>query len=114
MSNVLPITYHERKLWELLPSLDERMEVGKNQRSQTSREAHSVMAPKKGRMDPIQLIIDSNAGRVEKLIPIRYERMLISPFAFLRGSAIVMAEDLSNTRSSGIYVQCCGDCHLMN
>jgi len=114
MSVVVPVTYHERKLWEPLPSLDERMEVGKNQRSQTPREAHGDMAPRKGRMDPIQLIIDSNAGRVEKLIPIRYARMLISPFAFLRGSAIVMAEDLSNTPSSGIYVQCCGDCHLMN
>jgi len=114
MSAVVPITYHERKPWEPLPSLDERMAIGKNQRSQTPREAHVDMAPHKERVDPIQLIIDSNAGRVEKLVPIRYQRMLVSPFAFLRGSAIVMAEDLSNTPRSGIYVQCCGDCHLMN
>jgi uncharacterized protein (DUF2252 family) len=90
------------------------MESGKNQRLQTPREAHEEMAPEKGRTDPVQLIIDSNIGRVEKLVPIRYQRMLTSPFAFLRGSALVMAEDLSKTPGSGIYVQCCGDCHLMN
>ena len=63
----------------------------------------------KGRADPIQLLIDLDAGRVPKLIPIRYGRMLQSPFAFLRGSAVVMAEDLFNTPCSDIYVQCCGD-----
>jgi uncharacterized protein (DUF2252 family) len=108
------LVYPERKIWGPLASLGERMEMGKNQRLSTPREAHSAMAPSAGRADPIQLIIDSGIGRVEKLLPIRYSRMLASPFAFLRGSAIVMAEDLSHTPCSGIFVQCCGDCHLMN
>ena len=108
------IIYPHREIWELLPSLKVRMAKGKQQRSQTSREAHATAAPQERRTDPIQLLIDSGAGRVEHLLPIRYGRMLLSPFAFLRGSAIVMAADLSNTPCSGIYVQCCGDCHLMN
>jgi len=108
------IIYPHREIWEPLPSLKVRMAKGKQQRSQTSREAHATAAPQESRTDPIQLLIDSGAGRVEHLLPIRYGRMLISPFAFLRGSAIVMAADLSNTPCSGIYVQCCGDCHLMN
>ena len=56
----------------------------------------------------------SNQGRVPELIPIRYGRMLHSPFAFLRGSASVMAFDLAKTPVSGIRVQACGDAHLMN
>ena len=56
----------------------------------------------------------SSLGRVPELIPIRYGRMLASPFAFLRGSAAVMAGDLAATPASGIFVQACGDCHLSN
>jgi uncharacterized protein (DUF2252 family) len=108
------LVYPERKIQEPLPSLAERMEKGRNQRPLTPMDAHATMAPAAGRKDPIQLIIDSGAGRLETLLPIRYGRMLKSPFAFLRGSAIVMAEDLSNIPDSGIIVQCCGDCHLMN
>jgi uncharacterized protein (DUF2252 family) len=104
----------KRNIWDPVPTVSERMALGKNQRLITSREAHAEPSPSRGRTDPIQLLIDSEKGRVEKLIPIRYGRMLQSPFAFLRGSATVMAEDLSNTPCSGIYVQCCGDCHLMN
>ena len=108
------LIYKKRKIWEPLPSIQERMELGKNQRLTTPREAHATMAPAEGRADPIQLLIDLDSGRVPRLIPIRYGRMLQSPFAFLRGSAVVMAEDLYNTPCSDIYVQCCGDCHLMN
>ncbi len=104
----------KRNIWDSVPSLYERMAAGKNQRGVTSREAHAQSASARDRTDPIQLLIDSEKGRVESLIPIRYGRMLQSPFAFLRGSAIVMAEDLSNIPCSGIFVQCCGDCHLMN
>jgi uncharacterized protein (DUF2252 family) len=114
MRAVNKLVYPDRKIWDPIPSMAERMELGKKQRSVTAREAHSSMATKQGRTDPIQLLIDSSVGRVPKLLPIRYGRMLQSPFAFLRGSAIVMAEDLSNTPCSEIYVQCCGDCHLMN
>src|SRR5450432_4204252 len=112
--SVTKLIYPERHIWEPLPTVAERMEMGKKQRTQTPREAHPEAAPTSGRADPIQLIIDSNQGRVESLVPIRYERMLHAPFAFMRGSAVVMAEDLGHTPSSGIYVQCCGDCHLMN
>ncbi len=108
------LIYQERKLWDPLFSLDERMAQGKNQRIRIPREAHATIAPPEGRTDPVQLLIDSAAGRVENLVPIRYGRMLASPFSFLRGSALVMAEDLSRVADSGIYVQCCGDCHLMN
>ncbi len=114
MPPVNKLVYPKRKIWQPLPSIQERMELGKNQRLSTPREAHANAAPKEGRADPIQLLIDSSAGRVEKLLPIRYGRMLLSPFAFLRGAAIVMAEDLYHTPCSDIYVQCCGDCHLMN
>jgi len=108
------IPFSKRNIWEPISSLEERMELGKKQRVTTPREAHAQSAPSKHRTDPIQLLIESEKGRMEKLIPIRYGRMLQSSFAFLRGSAAVMAEDLSNTPCSGIYVQCCGDCHLMN
>jgi uncharacterized protein (DUF2252 family) len=104
----------ERKMWDPIPTVEQRMDRGKKQRLITPRDAHATMAPKQGRVDPIQLLIDTSAGRVLKLLPIRYGRMLQSPFAFLRGSAVVMAEDLSNIPCSEIYVQCCGDCHLMN
>ena len=114
MDELNRLIYPERKLWEPLFSLDERIAQGKNQRFRVSREAHASMAPQEGRPDPVQLLIDSGSGRVEELIPIRYGRMLASPFSFLRGSALVMAEDLSRIPDSGIYVQCCGDCHLMN
>jgi uncharacterized protein (DUF2252 family) len=105
----------ERKVWEPLPTLAERFSDGKSKREQTPREAHSSNAyDRVDRVDPIQLIIDSNQDRLQDLVPIRHSRMLQSPFAFFRGTAIVMAEDLSHTPNSGIYVQSCGDCHLMN
>jgi uncharacterized protein (DUF2252 family) len=106
--------YPDREIWQPLLSLEERMTMGRSQRLHTPREAHATGVSSNGRFNPIQLIIDSGAGRIKDLIPIRYERMSHSAFAFLRGSANVMAEDLSNTPSSGVYVQCCGDCHLMN
>jgi uncharacterized protein (DUF2252 family) len=108
------IPFPTRNIWEPILTRQQRMESGKNQRLITPRDAHEQQAPSKQRRDPIQLLIESEKGRVPKLVPIRYGRMLQSPFAFLRGSAIVMAEDLSHTPCSGIYVQCCGDCHLMN
>jgi hypothetical protein len=114
MADMHRLVYPEREVWKPLPSLQERMDLGKRQRGQTPREAHAQVVPMEGRPDPVQLIIDSGENRMQELLPIRYARMLQSSFAFLRGSAIVMAEDLSRVTSSGIYVQCCGDCHLMN
>jgi uncharacterized protein (DUF2252 family) len=64
--------------------------------------------------DPVAVIKESSEGRVENLIPLRYSRMLESPFTFFRGSAILQAMDLARTHASGIKVQACGDAHLMN
>jgi uncharacterized protein (DUF2252 family) len=114
MTVVNQIPFPKRNIWEPILTLKERMAAGRNQRLITPREAHAQKVSPKDRTDPIQLLIDSEKGRVQKLVPIRYGRMLKSPFDFLRGAAMVMAEDLSNTPCSGIYVQCCGDCHLMN
>jgi uncharacterized protein (DUF2252 family) len=67
-----------------------------------------------GERDALALIEESDKDRVEQLLPIRFTRMAESPFAFFRGSAIVQAHDLKGTPSTGLTVQCCGDCHLMN
>jgi uncharacterized protein (DUF2252 family) len=72
------------------------------------------MALSRSGRDPLSLIEKSNKGRVKHLLPIRFTRMLESPFAFFRGTAIVQAHDLKSTPSAGIVVQSCGDCHLMN
>ena len=65
-------------------------------------------------VDALALIEESNAGRVPGLVPVRYGRMAQSPFAFFRGSSIVQARDLLTTPSTGVKVQLCGDCHIMN
>jgi uncharacterized protein (DUF2252 family) len=79
---------------------------------QTPRESHAEYQP--GPRDPIELLEQQAANRVPDLVPIRYGRMLASPFAFYRGAALVMASDLSRTPTSGLPVQACGDAHLAN
>ena len=64
--------------------------------------------------DPLAILRASDAGRLEQLVPIRYGRMLQTPFTFYRGAAAVMAADLAKTPTTGIRVQACGDCHLLN
>jgi uncharacterized protein (DUF2252 family) len=66
------------------------------------------------RADPVQLLEAQAKTRVPELVPIRYGRMLVSPFTFYRGAALIMAQDLSTTPRSGLTVQCCGDAHLSN
>lgn len=106
---------HERKIWQPLPTVAERMSHGKALRDKTPREMQgNASYIKNDRADPIQLIIASNYDRLQDLVPIRHGRMLQSAFAFYRGAAMIMAEDLSYTPSCGIYVQSCGDCHMMN
>jgi len=75
---------------------------------------HGPWKPADNRPDPIELLIQSNQSRLPELVPIRYGRMLESPFTFLRGSPIVMAADLSSTPVIGFQVQLCGDAHLRN
>src|SRR6516162_1274678 len=87
---------------------------GKALREAAPREAHGSWEPHKDRLDPIEILIESNEGRLPQLIPIRFGRMLQSPFAFYRGSARLMAADLAHTPASGLTVQACGDAHLLN
>ena len=87
---------------------------GKALRDSSPLQDHRFVAPRPKRFSSIAVLERSNEDRLEDLIPIRYSRMLTSPFSFLRGSAALMADDLSRTPSSGIYVQACGDCHLLN
>jgi uncharacterized protein (DUF2252 family) len=96
-----------------MPS-QERRAAGRAMRLRVPRESHGDWAPAADRPDPVDIIIASNAGREENLVPIRHARMLTSPFAFLRGSAAVMSWDLAHAPTTGIRVQACGDCHLMN
>lgn len=66
------------------------------------------------RRDPVEIIEQTNEGRLQELVPIRHSRMSISPFTFYRGAAAVMAADLAAQPNSGVIVQCCGDCHVLN
>lgn len=95
-------------------SRDERLAAGKLLRDKVPRTSHAGWVPLAKRRDPIDILEDSNRDRVPELVPIRYGRMLRSPFTFLRGSAGLMAYDLASTPNTGLRVQACGDCHLLN
>jgi uncharacterized protein (DUF2252 family) len=94
-------------------TLAERYEQGVGLRQRTPREKHADLLGPSDR-DPVAILAASDRTRIPELIPVRYERMLSGPFAFLRGAAAVMAQDLRHQPSVGIAVQACGDCHLMN
>jgi len=96
------------------PTIAERLAQGKALRERVPRASHALWEPAKDRRDVVAMLEESSIGRLPELIPIRYGRMTASPFAFLRGSAGVMAFDLAATPTTGIQVQLCGDCHLMN
>jgi uncharacterized protein (DUF2252 family) len=95
------------------PSRADRAAKGKLARSRTPF-ASLVETSTGPRADPISLLEQQAASRVSELVPIRYGRMLVSPFTFYRGAALIMAADLSSTASSGLYTQLCGDAHLSN
>ena len=95
-------------------SVDERIAEGKALRERFPRGAHAEWTPPASRPDPVALLEQQAADRLPDLAPLRYARMLASPFAFLRGSAIVMASDLAGTPVTGIRAQACGDAHLAN
>jgi len=92
----------------------ERAERGKAARAATPRSAHAGFEPGADRPDPLELLESQARTRVPELVPIRYGRMLVSPFTFYRGAAKIMAADLATTPDSGLTVQCCGDAHLSN
>src|SRR5207253_11465248 len=91
----------------------DRYGEGKRLRKKVRRERHADLLGTAAR-DAVAILAAGDRSRVPELIPVRYERMLASPFAFLRGAAAVMAEDLRHQPMAGIAVQACGDCHLMN
>ena len=95
-------------------SREERIQIGKSLRERLPRSSHAIWQPPAAGREPIEIIEASNRGRLQELIPIRYGRMLRSPFTFLRGSAALMAYDLATTPKTDIIVQACGDCHLLN
>ena len=92
----------------------ERAERGKAARVLVPRESHAVFDPVPGRRDPVGLLEEQSAGRVAELVPVRYGRMMVSPFTYFRGAALPMASDLAGTPVSGLAVQACGDAHLSN
>src|SRR5271168_2390494 len=96
------------------PTIEERMRQGKALRESVSRNSHAKWSAPPNRPDPIEILRQSDRGRLPDLLPIRYGRMQQSPFAFFRGSAAVMAWDLSKSPATGIHVQACGDCHASN
>ncbi len=92
----------------------ERRLAGKSLRQMVTRESQAVWDAQAYRRDALENLTLSNQGRVPELIPIRYGRMLRDPFAFLRGSPGLMAQDLAHTPVTGVRVQACGDAHLLN
>lgn len=91
-----------------------RLASGKAMRDRAPRQAHAAFERDASRANPIAILRADDKGRLQNLLPIRYGRMLRSPFTFYRGSAAVMAADLARSPSSGLTLQACGDCHLMN
>jgi uncharacterized protein (DUF2252 family) len=113
-SNIIGIREQRGDLSERFRSADERRAEGKRLRDKVPCEAHGGWKTPRDRRDPIDLLIESNHGRMPQLVPIRHGRMLESPFAFYRGSAALMASDLAHTPNTGLRVQACGDAHLQN
>jgi uncharacterized protein (DUF2252 family) len=95
-------------------SLEERAAAGKAARGKAPRSGYADWAPAADRADPVELLEGQATSRVDQLVPLRYARMLVSPFTFYRGAAAVMAADLAATPRSGFDVQLCGDAHLSN
>ena len=95
-------------------TVDERVARGQAARQETPRRSHGQWEPAPDRPDPVTLLEQQAASRVPDLVPVRYGRMLASPFTFYRGGALIMAADLAATPVTGITVQLCGDAHLSN
>ena len=96
------------------PTPAERAAKGKAARAAAPRSVHGEWAPAHDRRDPVELLEEQAASRVPELVPIRYGRMLVSPFTFYRGAAYPMAADLADVPRTGLDVQLCGDAHLSN
>ena len=101
-----------RKVAHLSPA--ERVARGKAARNDTPRSSHGRWEPATNRPDPVALLEEQAVSRVPELVPLRYGRMMVSPFTFYRGGALLMASDLAATPRSGLNAQICGDAHLSN
>ncbi|MFF2572613.1 DUF2252 domain-containing protein [Streptomyces sp. NPDC101191] len=97
-----------------MTTASERAERGRAARKRVPRSSHGRWIPSSQRPDPLAVLERESVDRLTELVPIRYGRMAVSPFSFLRGAAGVMAADLAATRSTGLTVQLCGDAHLLN
>src|SRR5258708_30777398 len=95
-------------------SIDERIARGRALRKRCPRKNQARWQAPAGRRDPVDILIEQGKARLQDLLPLRYARMKVSPFAFLRGGAAVMAADLAGTPDSGLRVQAGGDCHCLN
>lgn len=93
---------------------EERAQRGKSRREAMSRAAHASLRPKDRAFDPMDVLRASVGGREPRLLPIKYARMRVSPFAFFRGAVSIMATDLGRLPNSGLRVQLCGDAHVQN
>ncbi|MGJ5830351.1 DUF2252 domain-containing protein [Streptomyces ossamyceticus] len=93
---------------------EERAALGKAARRRSPRSGHAVYQPSPHRPDPLSILETQSAARVPELVPIRYGRMMESPFRFYRGAAAIMASDLARSPTSGLTAQLCGDAHMLN
>jgi uncharacterized protein (DUF2252 family) len=108
----LPRYQLDASLGRLTPA--ERAARGKAARSAVPRTSHAAFEPGPGRPDPLALLEEQAASRVPELVPVRWGRMMVSPFTYYRGAALPMASDLATTPVTGLAVQACGDAHLSN
>ena len=111
-ASVLPVAALPEQTHNL--SVEDRTERGRALRDNCPRRGHGAWAVPKGRRDPIEILIEQGQHRLPELLPLRYSRMRVTPFAFLRGAAAVMASDLAATPSTGLRMQAAGDCHCLN
>jgi uncharacterized protein (DUF2252 family) len=95
-------------------TVDERKARGKAERAEIPRSKHGPLQAGPARPDPVELLVGQAESRVPELVPVRYGRMLVSPFTFYRGGALIMAADLADGPRTGLMVQLCGDAHLSN
>jgi uncharacterized protein (DUF2252 family) len=113
IDDLAPVNTSRYRLQERL-SVAERLAAGKALRQHLKRSDQGIYRPADRRHDPIAILEAQTPARVAELVPLRYARMITSPFAFLRGSAAVMMADLAADPTTGITVQACGDMHLAN
>jgi uncharacterized protein (DUF2252 family) len=103
-----------RGVLDVPKAVEDRLAEGRAERDSVPLEAHAEWAEPDHRPDPVGILEKQNATRVPELVPVRHGRMIVSPFTFYRGSAAIMACDLSRTPTTGLRLQCCGDAHLSN